>query len=109
MSEEDCIRACTDSHNVCLECLAYCMEQGGQYAEEERLQILVDCADICHLSADFMLRGSPRHRLTCGICERICKDCASCCEAMPEDGMMRRCARVCRTCAAYCGEMAAAA
>ena len=30
--------------------------------------VLLDCAEICQTSANFMLRGSPLHTNTCAAC-----------------------------------------
>jgi hypothetical protein len=70
---------------------------------------LLDCASICHTSADFMLRGSDLHRPTCGVCAEVCQRCAESCERMAEDELDRRCAEVCRRCAESCRQMAGAA
>jgi hypothetical protein len=68
---------------------------------------LMDCADICRTSADFMLRGSPQHALTCGTCAEVCAACAESCERIgQQDGMMKKCAEVCRRCAESCRHMA---
>jgi hypothetical protein len=69
------------------------------------IQLLLDCIDICETSASFMLRGSPRHHLTCGACAEVCQSCATSCEAMRGDAAMQYCADVCRRCAGSCGAM----
>ncbi len=77
-----------------------------------------------------MVRGSPRHHLTCHACAAICERCAEDCERVreyggvvtnnslsvrslvtacqvgPQDKMMLDCAKACRECAAMCREMA---
>ena len=76
-------------------------------AETAHLRLLLDCADICQTSADFMLRGSEKHALTCGTCVEICVACAEKCEPIgKEDSMMKNCAEVCRNCAESCKHMA---
>jgi hypothetical protein len=70
---------------------------------------MMDCAAICQTSADFMLRGSPLHTLTCGVCAEVCERCAASCEKFPEDAMMQQCAETCQSCAASCREMASMA
>jgi hypothetical protein len=69
---------------------------------------MLDCAEICQTSADFMLRGSDRHHLTCRICADICRACAEDCERLAgDDPMMRECAEECRRCQKSCERMAA--
>jgi hypothetical protein len=67
---------------------------------------MADCAQICRTSADFMIRGSDLHPLTCGVCAEVCQRCADDCEQMPgADATMKRCAQVCRDCAESCRQM----
>jgi hypothetical protein len=71
------------------------------------MRILLDCADICGTSADFMLRSSSQHGSTCAVCAELCRQCAKSCEQTgAEDEMMRRCAEICRKCAESCQRMA---
>lgn len=104
-----CIDECQSCHEICVETVAHCLQQGGKHAEARHITTLLDCAQICATSADFMLRNSPEHRRTCEICAEICEQCAKSCDAMGEDDMMRRCAEECRRCAESCRQMAGAA
>jgi hypothetical protein len=104
-----CIDECASCHNICVETVAYCLEQGGRHAAPAHIRLLLDCADICRTSADFMLRGSELHGYTCGICAAICERCAQDCEWFGDDEMMRRCADACRSCAESCRRMASMA
>jgi len=104
-----CIENCGQCHDICLETVAHCLEKGGRHAEASHVRLLLDCASICHTSADFMLRGSDLHRLTCGVCAEVCQRCAEACERMAEDELDRRCAEACRRCAGSCRQMAGAA
>lgn len=105
---DDCIRACTDCHAICLETLRHCTEQGGAHAEPAHLALLATCADICATSADAMLRGTSAHAHTCRACAEICRLCAQSCGKMGDDAVMQRCAEACRRCADECERMAAA-
>lgn len=82
----------------------HCLQLGGKHVEPAHLQLMADCAQICRTSADFMLRGSPRHALTCRACAEICEACADDCERI---GDMADCVQACRRCAEACREMAA--
>lgn len=102
-----CIESCTRCHSVCLETAAHCLQMGGKHAEANHISMLLDCAQICAASADFMLRGSPFHAQVCGVCAQVCEACAQSCESIdPNDQMMQQCAQVCRQCAESCRMMA---
>lgn len=103
----ECIQRCTDCHNVCVETVSHCLELGGPHAEARHIRLLLDCAQICATSADFMLRGSDLHGRVCGVCAEVCDRCAVDCERFGDDEQMRRCAEACRRCAEACRRMAA--
>ena len=102
-----CIQNCQDCHRACLQTLTYCMGQGGRHGRPEHLRLLMDCAQICAVSADFMLRASDLHRYTCGACAEVCRRCADDCAAMGDDLRMKALADTCRHCAESCAAMAA--
>jgi len=102
----DCVEECQSCHAACLETVTHCLQKGGRHAETSHIQLLLDCVDICRTSADFMLRGSDLHTLTCGTCAQVCERCAQDCDQMGDDEMMRRCAEACRRCAASCRQTA---
>jgi hypothetical protein len=102
-----CIQNCQDCHRACLQTLTYCMSQGGRHAEPQHVRLLMDCADICAVSANFMLRASDLHPFTCGACAQVCQRCADDCAAMGDDPRMKALADTCRHCAESCAAMAA--
>ena len=105
---EQCIQNCQDCHRVCLELVTHCLQLGDKHAEATHIRLLLDCAQVCATSADFMIRGSDMHGYTCGACAEVCARCAEECERMAEgDELMLRCAEVCRRCAESCRRMAA--
>jgi len=104
---QECIDNCLQCHAACLETVIYSLQQGGGHAEENHIRLLLDCAEICQTSANFMLRNSPQHAITCAACAEICERCAVECERFPDDMQMSACARMCRKCADSCKEMAA--
>jgi hypothetical protein len=65
---------------------------------------MINCAEICQTSANFMLSGSELHKLTCGVCAKVCRRCAEDCERV---GEMDPCVEACRACADSCERMAA--
>lgn len=104
----ECIDACTECANVCAETIAYCMQQGGRHVEAAHLTLMIDCAQICRNSADFMARGSSFADSICEMCAEICQRCADDCASFGDDQQMQRCAETCRRCADSCRRMAAA-
>jgi len=103
---EACVDACTECHAVCLATVAYCLDEGGDHAAPDHVTLLLDCAQICQTSADYMLRGSTLHTETCAVCADVCERCAEACSGWADDEEMARCAEVCRRCAESCRRMA---
>ncbi len=104
-----CGHNCLECHSICLETVAYCLEHGGKYTEAGHIGLLLDCAEICQTSANFMLRGSDLHGRICGVCAEVCERCAQDCEAFGDDATMRACADICCRCAESCRQMASMA
>ena len=102
-----CITNCSDCHDICMATLRHCLEMGGDHASAEHIRALVDCAQACDASRDFMLRGSDLHHAYCGACADACEACADSCERIGgDDEVMRECAETCRRCAESCRAMA---
>ena len=100
---EDCIEACQRCQQVCLEtAMTQCLEQGGKHVEAEHFRLMLNCADLCHTAANFMLSRSMQHAAVCAVCADVCTACADSCEQI---GDMDECARVCRDCAQRCQAM----
>jgi len=95
-----CYQSCTKTIN-------HCLEMGGEHASPNHINLLMDCAKICQLAADFAIRGSANHATLCRLCVDICRSCAEECESMAEDDEeMQNCAQTCRDCADTCERMA---
>ena len=104
---QECIQNCDDCRDLCLATVTHCLDMGGQHASSTHIRTLLDCAEICQTSANFMLRGSDMHGQTCGVCASACERCADECESMADgDEQMLACAKACRTCAESCSQMA---
>jgi len=67
------VDACHECHRICLETVKHCLEMGGRHAEAAHIRILLDRAQVCATSADFMLRGSDLHAATCAACAEVCE------------------------------------
>ena len=104
---EQCIANCLRCYKVCLDTLHHCLQQGGNHAQPNHIFMLQDCAQICLMTADFLIRKSPNHAPLCEVCEYICNECADDCASAKwkEDAQMAACAQMCRDCANLCKEM----
>jgi hypothetical protein len=99
----DAIKACLDCHSTCLQtAMSYCLERGGRHVEQQHLRLMLNCAEICQTSANFMLSGSPLHARVCAVCAEVCEACAKSCEQV---GDMRECVEECKRCAKSCRSM----
>ena len=101
-----CIQHCLDCHSICSETISYCLGHGGRHVEAAHIRLLLDCAEICQTSANFMLRASDLHGRTCEVCAEVCERCAQDCEQFGDDAAMQACAEMCRQCAESCRRMA---
>ena len=100
-----CIDACNHCHRTCLQmAMNHCLESGGKHVEADHLRLMMNCAEICQTSLNFMLSGSRFSPRVCGVCAEICDACAKSCEQL--DGM-EECVQACRQCAEHCRKMAA--
>ena len=102
---QQCIQNCTDCHNICVKTIDHCLHMGGKHVEQAHLKSLLDCADTCRTSADFMQRGSALYMKACGLCAEACTSCAVTCEQFGQDAAMKVCAEQCRRCAQSCRDM----
>ncbi len=100
----DAIKACLDCHSLCLKmAMSYCLERGGRHVEQQHFRLILNCAELCQTSANFMLSGSPLHGRVCAVCAEACEACAKSCEQV---GDMRECVEECQRCARSCRTMA---
>jgi len=100
---QDAIKACIDCHSMCLRtAMGSCLEQGGRHVEQDHFRLMINCAEICQTSANFMLSNSPLHGSVCAVCAETCEACAKSCDQI---GDMRECADECRRCAKSCRSM----
>lgn len=103
---QECIEECLNCHAVCTITLQHCIASGGDYTEVNLVGIILDCAEMCQTSANFMLRGSPYHVITCAACAELCRACEEACRGVPGDEQLAHCAEICATCAGACDRMA---
>lgn len=102
-----CIQDCLECASICDQTLAYCLEQGGEHARVEHINLLRDCDESCTIAASMMSRksrfsGEPRQ-----LCVLVCAACAEWCESMADDAQMSACAEACRRCEESCRNLTA--
>ena len=103
---QECLKSCTDCHEICLGSIPHCLELGGKHAAPAHIGSLIDCAMICGTSAGFLARRSPQHPQVCQACAAICRECERSCRELADDAMMRGCADCFARCADSCERMA---
>lgn len=103
---EQCIQNCLDCHRHCLSIIAHCLEVGDKHAEHAHITLLLNCAEICQTTANFMLRSADSHQGIWSACAEVCLRCATACERFDDD-LMKECAAACRRCAESCQLMVA--
>lgn len=59
---KECIDNCLECQGICLETVMYCLQKGGAHADAAHIRLVLDCADICRTSADFLLRARSSTR-----------------------------------------------
>jgi len=81
-------------YQVCVSTVSHCLSMGGKHTEATHLTLLKDCASICKLSENFMLRNSLHAKHIAKECAEICEACAEDCEKLDlKDEQMQECAR----------------
>lgn len=101
-----CIATCNKCHETCLHtAMTHCLEAGGKNVEAGHFRLMINCAEICQITSNFMLSGSAYNQNLCSICADVCDACANSCEQV---GGMEACVKACRECAESCRKMASA-
>lgn len=101
---QSCIDACNQCYQTCLhEAMNQCLESGGKHVAPDHMRLMLNCAQICQTSTNFMLSSSAFSNQVCSVCAEVCDACAKSCEQL---NGMEECGRVCRECAESCRQMA---
>ena len=102
---QECIDACMECHADCLHTsMTYCLDMGGAHVGAGHLRLMLNCAELCQVAANFMLSDSALHAVACKACAEVCSACADSCDQV---GDMDECAALCRRCASACAAMGA--
>lgn len=77
---QECINKCWEVSRCGNEAIYESLKMGGKYSELEHLALIMNCVKICESTAQFVVSRSPFMQLLCGLCAKICEDCAEECE-----------------------------
>lgn len=100
-----CILACQNCAAMCEQCAVTCSLSSSVNSLSKPLELSIYCADMCRLTATFLLRGELQSVRFCALCAEICDICAFECEQHKE-AACRACALACRECAEECRKIA---
>lgn len=92
----DCIAECN-------KCLAACLEEEDVSMMARCIELDIDCAEICGVTAAFIARNSESTATLIALCGEICKACGDECQKHEMDHC-QQCATVCLECAEMCLE-----
>jgi hypothetical protein len=109
---EEAIQDCLECHRVCVRTFGHllALEPDAELATPEQLNLLVDCADICRMAADYMMRFSEFNVRAADLCCEICRRCQQLCELPSgEDPVVLECVSACARCANSCKRVHATA
>lgn len=98
MSKEmqQCIEACRD----CQKCCVALETSGG--VDSRTLQTAKDCAEMCQVCSNFVMRESHLATEIRKLCAAACENCATACDKMSRSSIAKECAAACRRCAQAC-------
>lgn len=103
---EEAISNALECFRITNNCLQHCLSIGDKHADIKHIMLMKQCAELCQVSASFMIEKSDFTHDACGLCAKICDACAdSCLEVDSQDAMMNLCVSACRKCAESCRNM----
>jgi hypothetical protein len=105
LSLQPCINACIICAKACNKCFKECLEKDNINELKEALSILVDCAEICYVTAVYMSRDGTFSEELSSSCAELCEKCASICERY-EYLSCQDTVAACKQCAEACKELA---
>jgi hypothetical protein len=98
----ECIVACWDCRHECQKTFfTHCLEMGKSHLNKDHIKAMIDCIQICQITADFLTRHSDQYSKISEACATICESCAKSCEKIGDEEMLH-CAEMCRKCAEKC-------
>jgi hypothetical protein len=102
MNKDTFVAECMERHRLCLEAVTHCLRQGGDYAEESHIKLLLNCSQICMTAADFMIRGCENLHELCEIAAFVCERTVVSCQRWADtDPVLKQCMEQCSRCGEY--------
>lgn len=98
---QSCINACIACAQACNKCFKACLEKDNINELKKALSILVECAELCYVTAAYMSKDNTFSVELGRSCAELCEKCASICESY-EDLHCQASVEACRQCAAEC-------
>jgi len=86
----------------CNHCATACLDEQDVKMLAKCINLDIDCADICTLTATLIARGSEHGNHLLEECAEICNACADECEKHQQMEHCKSCAEACRKCAEAC-------
>jgi hypothetical protein len=103
---EEAIRNAMECFRITTNCMQHCLSLSEKHAEVKHITLLKECAELCQITASFLIVKSDFAHDVCGVCARVCEACADSCEEIDDrDAMMKLCIHACRDCAESCRNM----
>ena len=87
--------------SACERCMSACLEEKDVTPMAHCIELDRDCAAICFLGAQLLLRDSEMAHQYLLVCEEACRLCAEECSLHDHDHC-KECARACRRCEEAC-------
>src|SRR5690348_13851640 len=84
-----CLKACTHCAQTCESTLQHCLQMGPPHLMGNHVQVLIQCAKLCQLSASLITAQSNLAVKQCGVCAEACDACAAACGQAPADDIMK--------------------
>ena len=103
---QSCIDACNACADACDRCADAC-EREDPVKMKRCIALNRDCAAICRLAVNFMMRDSEYVDLICQDCAEICEACGDECDQHPQEHC-QACTVACLKCAQECLKMGTA-
>ena len=102
-SDSSLINSLTECALACERCMAACLEEKDVTPMAHCIELNRDCAQICLLGAQLLLRDSKVAHQYLLVCEQACRLCAEEC-SLHDHEHCKACARECRSCEQACHE-----
>ena len=88
----------------CNFCMIECLNEDDVSMMARCIELDVDCAELCSITAAFLARDSESSSTLAAVCGEVCQACADECAKHDADHC-RKCAEVCAECAEACREL----